>query len=59
VGAKERQEWALGSAFAGQTEGMFGDKVDLDSPWKEHISTLISHFVSAKDPQIRNAQARV
>lgn len=50
AGAKEGQGWAPGSAFAGRSERAFGDKVDLDSPWKEHISPPILHLSLPKIP---------
>lgn len=51
MGAKEGQGWALGTAFMGCSERMFGDKVDLDSPWKEHISLSMLHLFLLKIPR--------
>lgn len=38
----------MGTAFAGWSEGTFGDKVDLDPPWKEHVSPPMVHLFVLK-----------
>lgn len=51
MGAKEGQGWALGTAFVGWSEGVFGDKVDLDLLWKDCISSDATFFFLLKTPR--------